>query len=373
MTRDGQRLVETTSQHDIRLIPCTRWEELQETISYHAQLAALLHAPTKFVLLNPPTTKTSMSGSASSNTTWNAQSPRTTVPPPHPLPDSEYSIAERGVEWLDEDVQQCLHAFAHRITPQGVTPLKIQIRRILQSIQCIQEKIILVIATDGRPTDSFGYSSVQVDQEFEWALREIQSKAWIVIRLCTNDESILRYYQTLDDQLEFSLEVLDDYFGEAKEVHQHNPWLTYSLSLHRCREMGMSYHGLYRWLDWLDERPLRKEEILDALQVLGLCPRDRDGLALNPHEVDWKEFCQGVNVQQSSLVQASSTGCSTLEGPSAMVYRPWDPIRKRPKPWVDIPKLQRHGRNRSLHGIYGWTIAVVIVAILIRLLVWTTV
>lgn len=48
MTNDGSCIRGTSS------IQCTRWAELQETVSYHAGLAAALHATTVFRLLNDP-------------------------------------------------------------------------------------------------------------------------------------------------------------------------------------------------------------------------------------------------------------------------------------------------------------------------------
>jgi hypothetical protein len=132
-------------------------------------------------------------------------------------------------------------------------------------------------------------------------LRQVQSKAWVVIRLCTtNEDSILQYYQKLDDQLELSLEVLDDYLDEAKEVYGYNPWLTYSLCLHRCREIGMSSHGLYRWLDWLDERSLTKAEIYQVVQQLGLAEATNNHLYLAQPD-EWLKFCNLLERQQQAL------------------------------------------------------------------------
>merc|ERR1719313_2295301 len=54
VTGDGHRLVHTGSSNDVRYVNCSRWAEIQETVEYHAQIAALLEAPTVFRLLNDP-------------------------------------------------------------------------------------------------------------------------------------------------------------------------------------------------------------------------------------------------------------------------------------------------------------------------------
>jgi len=49
---DGSRLL--LSKTEVKVVSCTRWAEMQQTVIYHAELAALLHAPTVFRLLNEP-------------------------------------------------------------------------------------------------------------------------------------------------------------------------------------------------------------------------------------------------------------------------------------------------------------------------------
>jgi hypothetical protein len=323
-TTDGRRLLSTKKVNDVQVVPCTRWDELKETVLYHAQLAALLGAPTKFVLLNRPTQQ----GGGMNFTTSS-------------LPQ-EMSIAERGTEWIDDDMEDFVENFSH-IQPEGVTPLSFHLRRINQSLRHMEMKIVLVLATDGKPTDAYGYSSPVVDQEFENALLQVQSKAWVVIRLCTNDENVLAYYQNLDDREEFDLEVLDDYLDEAKEVYSYNPWLTYSLSLHRCREMGMSCHGTFRFLDWLDERSLSRDEIVHALTTLGLVagldPQGKHTSHTYHDDNEWKKFCDRVGSEQLHLAsQKHETDETRLQA-----FTPWDPIEKRAACLVDIRCLERHG------------------------------
>ena len=53
-----------------------------------------------------------------------------------------------------------------------------------------------------------------------------------VIRLCTDDDEVVNFYNSLDENLELNMDVLDDFVGEAKEIHSKNKWLTYGLPLH---------------------------------------------------------------------------------------------------------------------------------------------
>jgi hypothetical protein len=342
--KDGRKLLSTADPDDVRVTPCTRWEELKETVMYHAQMAALLKAPTKFILLNPD--------KASANE--------------QRLCPQEMSIAERGVEWIDDDIEDFMENFS-RVEPQGVTPLASHLQRIFDSLQHIGSKIVLVLATDGKPTDSFGYTSPALDHEFESVLRKIQSKAWVVIRLCTNDHKVLKYYKELDDKEEFDLEVLDDYIDEAKEVYSFNPWLTYSLSLHRCREMGVSCHGMFRFLDWLDERSLSREETAYALAVLGIAPDDssdnEEMIALLHDDKKWLSFCRLVHQCQLSCHEELQAKGELLKG-----FHPWNPIRKRATFLVDVFSLKRHGKKTALLANTMWVVFVVaVVAILLQI------
>ena len=321
--KDGKQLVATRRSQDVRFKACSRMDELKETVAYHAQLAALLEAPTKFLILNP-----------SDNGSY----------------PQEFSIAERGSRWLEEDMDEFIEYFP-KVRPKGATPITSHLQRIYYSLEHVKQKIVLVLATDGRPTDQVGFCSPSVDRAFVEALKMLQSRAWIVVRLCTNDEKVLQYYQKLDDQLELNLEVLDDFLDEAKEVHQHNPWLSYGLTMHRCREMGMSIHSNYRFLDWLDERPLSRNEIGGVLKgYFGLLGNEYDSLIdLAGHsQEDWANFCSAVQTEQKKLdLQKQTTDSAEIKA-----FYPWNPIRKRRTHWIDISNLNRHGRKRAAVVLY---------------------
>ena len=46
---DGHKIVATGRQaNQMKIVPCSRWEEIQACTSYHIQIAAAMEAPTTF-------------------------------------------------------------------------------------------------------------------------------------------------------------------------------------------------------------------------------------------------------------------------------------------------------------------------------------
>lgn len=150
-TQDGKRIVLTTSStghhhHDnhhhksafggssdgtYKFVPCTRWAEMQQTVDYHAQLAALLEFPTTFRLLNDPGR---MVGPAVFTVT------------------SSYDLAT-----AQSTMEQCQAA--------GVTPLSYHLREIAATVRSMADslrqngqRVTVTLATDGTPTDERGQS-----------------------------------------------------------------------------------------------------------------------------------------------------------------------------------------------------------------------
>lgn len=296
MTGDGHRIVETSNSNNVRFVNCTRWAEIKETVEYHARLSGLLESPTVFRLLNDPG--------------------RVAGP-------MQFSIAERGSEFVQEDLQIALNTI-QSVSPSGVTPLSTHVREIRENIVAMRDdlsemgqKVVVVLATDGLPSDNYGVSGSHQRTEFKDALRSLEGlPVWIVIRLCTDEDDVVDFYNDLDSHLELSIEVLDDFTGEAKEVYEHNKWLNYSLPLHRVREMGFS-HKLF---DLMDERPLTKFELREFF-VLIFGQDAFDGVP-DP-QIDWKGFLKRISAMNNA---------EKLQ---------WNPITRRMAPWVDTKKLDR--------------------------------
>lgn len=288
-TPDGHRLLQTMDNR-IKVYDCTRWAEIQDTVTYHARVAALLEAPISFRLLNPVYGK------------------------------KEFGVAERP-NHIQDDLKLALSNI-RQVSPRGVTPLSERVMEISSYLYSIRDqleakgqKTVIVLATDGLPSNRYGETSRHTMNEFKNALRSMEGlPVWLVIRLCTDDEETVEFYNNIDSQLEMSCDVLDDFFAEALEVYEHNSWLTYGLPFHRMREMGF-YHKLF---DLIDERPLTKDELRDFfLLIYGADALD--GIP-DPH-VDWERFLERID---------TVTNAEKLQ---------YNPVKKRMMPWVDISKL----------------------------------
>lgn len=293
---DGHRYVPSgKGDGSLKAVPSTRWAEITETVRYHAQLAALLDSPTIFQLLNDPSLRT--------------------IP-------QRFSVCERGEAYAASEVVEALNIM-RRVSPSGVTPLTQHIYDIQQNISDMAndlrkkgKKVALILATDGLPTDEQGCGGEEITNAFVRALRSLEGlPIWIVIRLCTDEDPVTEFYNSLDDELELSLEVIDDYKGEAQEVHEQNKWICYGVPLHRCRELG--YHN--RLFDMMDERPFTLEEVRSFCCLLFGIEEDD----LPDPMVNFDAFLKEVDIRlQTEQLQ-------------------YNPIKKKMTPWILTKELKK--------------------------------
>ena len=263
----------------------TRWEELKDCLIFHTELTARFLLPTRFSLLNVPQ---------------------------QGLPQY-FSLAQSG-NLIEE--QQIVRNLLTNVIPNGPTPITTQLQLLHAYVSSIESQlkdrrhiVPIVITTQGLPTNAIGETSTLVINEFFQILHSFEAlPVSIALRLCTDDEKAIDFYNSVDKRLK--LDVLDDFYGEALEAYLRNPWLTYGIAMHRYREMGFRVHAL----DILDERSLTKYELRE------LCSFLFDASIPDP-ELNWNVFIQTI------------TGCLSRE------QMQWNPIKKLPTPWIDIALL----------------------------------
>jgi len=250
----------------------------------HAQWNATIGTPCEFVLLNPG---------------------------PGPVQEGrDFVRINRGSEPVASSLES-LRRMLDGTQPGGVTPLRDRLEEIYRRIQAQQmelanngQRVVLVIATDGLPTSSSSGTSTAVHKQ---QLVEILNRlgfelsVFLVVRLCTDDDDVVEYYNKVDEELELPLEVIDDLQSEAKEIrNQGNRWLTYSPMLHKIREGGT----FVKLLDVLDERRLTPTEVSVFVQLL--LRREQD----EPMPRGAEDFCRALDaIAPIPLVYDPIQGC----------------------------------------------------------------
>jgi hypothetical protein len=278
-------------------VKCSRWNELENAIISHIDLASILEVPTTFRLLQ-----------------------------------GTRGMQEFTINQVPDDVESA-KSIVRQSKPDGVTLLSDHIHEICNHIEEDKhlllergQKAVVVIATDAIPSDQYGDTSEEAKEKFFIALKKLQLlPVWIVIRLCTNDRKAMQYYRKLDKKLEIPIECVSDYITESKEVRRWNPWLNYSRQIHQCREMG--FH--HRVFDLLDERPLTKDDLLEFLTVLFGAEAFETNVAPNIH-THWNDFLQYLKNQVLNLCE-----------------KQYSPTSKKMEDIIDVKGLA------TAHGIRG--------------------
>lgn len=301
---DGQRLAKL-SNGTFKKIQASRWAELGEMVKEMAEVAVNLGAETHFHLLNPtPSGQFFVVGDAPDETTGE----KTKSP-----------VGRAGTSVELSSIKEVMAT-----SPSSTTPLTESVQKIINLIapaapqlRANGQKCVVVLATDGLPNDP---------NSFLRALHELQKlPVWLVVRLCTDEDNVVEYWDELDKALEAPLETLDDVASEAKEVAGYNSFLTYAPSLHLARTMGLS-EKLY---DLLDEQTLLPGQCKALIESLLGCAE------LPEPELELPAFLQAVRDAQKSL---------------PAVY---NPLTNSMAPWIDVWKLERQCKRKGAGGGAG--------------------
>jgi len=201
------------------MINCSRWKELTESLKFHANVAHIARAPSEFRFLN------------------------------------EYAPISLGLNSTsDEHFLRVLQIF--ETSPCGGTPICYHMQAVAIAVKGFESQLlangqraVVMICTDGEASDG----------DIADALRPLKSlPVLIILKLCTDDDRIVEYWNNVDRELELDMDVLEDFTVEAKEVHAQNPWLTYGEHLHLLRSFGAKT----KELDLLDEVTLSVDDML---------------------------------------------------------------------------------------------------------------
>lgn len=231
---------------------CTRWEEICAFAQDHARWNLAVGTPCEFMLLN--------SCGRGANVV--------------PQEGRDFVSIDRSVG-DDSGQLGSLDRLLKSNGPRGVTPMAERLEEIRLRLHAEAEElarrgqmVFLTIATDGLPTSPMSGQSTPADQQqMVSALRRLCAElpVQLVIRLCTDEDAIVQFYNKIDDELELPLDILDDFASEAKEISDNgNGWFTYTPVLHRIREAGT----LCKLLDALDETRFTPRDARKMVELL---------------------------------------------------------------------------------------------------------
>lgn len=105
---------------------------------------------------------------------------------------------------------------AFQYPPAGYTPLTRALRQVLAEKEVVlrEKKLLLIIATDGQPTDETGNVKLQ---EFLDCIRGRPRNCYLSMIACTDDKKSVEYMNKID-RLVPGVDVSDDYHSEREEI-----------------------------------------------------------------------------------------------------------------------------------------------------------
>jgi len=99
--------------------------------------------------------------------------------------------------------------------PYGTTPLAKKVSEIFERYSNSIKPVLLVIATDGVPTNDYG--SVDIDNFKRIITNKNHSKFYVSFLACSDRDEDIGYLNVLDRKVP-NVDTLDDYLSEKKEV-----------------------------------------------------------------------------------------------------------------------------------------------------------
>ena len=172
----------------------TRWHEVLDCVSFHSYMASKCWIRTKMWLVNADDKD-----------------------------GHKFSLCCASPEDVPDEMSRLKSALKHATLAQDQCPLTAQVHKMIDIISPMasalnahDQKVTVVICTQGLPLDEHGMSPRSVQQDFLSKLKTLSKlPVKIIRRLCTDNDSAKDFFNTLDRQMEL-MDVLDDYWGEVR-------------------------------------------------------------------------------------------------------------------------------------------------------------
>jgi hypothetical protein len=100
--------------------------------------------------------------------------------------------------------------------PAGYTPLTGVLNTILYENSRSERQLLIIIVTDGEPTNNTGHKDIQSFKQF---LKHRPRNVFTTIVACTDEQDLMEYLNNWDRNIP-RLDVLDDYRSEKKEANR---------------------------------------------------------------------------------------------------------------------------------------------------------
>ncbi|CAF4401687.1 unnamed protein product [Rotaria sp. Silwood2] len=118
-----------------------------------------------------------------------------------------------------KNAEQLIPVFA--VPPAGLTPMVRALRQVLEEkqVDIKERKLLILIATDGLPTDDKGNKDLKPFERVLRYERKPIDQIPVIIIACTDDTKCIDYLNNLDKKIP-KLDVADDYKSEREEIHK---------------------------------------------------------------------------------------------------------------------------------------------------------
>jgi len=278
----------------------SRWTELSQTVDFHVKMSARCFIPTKFWLVNDPGSSV---GPQRFSVAWGN----------HDDVKTERTIALDMMKRIRLETDQ-----NHLI--RQLRKIEKRVREEAPRLIASNKVVSVVLCTQGRQTDEHGNEGSAVMKDCVDSLKALSKlPVKIVVRLCAHDEKATEFVSKIDGKVD-SLVILGDYWKEAMKVNLHNPWLTYGLGIHRLRESCLTSD----LLNDLGRRAFAADDICEFCKEFLIGEKEIE--LPRPHN-SLDAFLRVIN--------------HLLEDEKSQ----WNPVKKKPTPWIDMEELERQCRS----------------------------